>query len=474
MVPSRRTCRTWPAAILITLACAPEPAADPSTTGTTSGGESGEPTSGTGSGPIGPPLDCERPAGWARHFGGPTSNTVQGLAVDPSGNIFAGLDLRNLGESAPVQFGAFEIVPGNLSNIVLLKMNSAGEVMWVKQYGGPGDQYLWTLEGCGDGVVIQAEAEPGTVDLGGGPITERVFLAAFDGAGALRWTHPVPMASDEAWLRVADMACDADRNLAITGSHERGTIDLGGGPLTADDGFVARFDAQGNYLWHRDFGDPGSLGFGVAYTPTGEIVAIGGVEHTVNLGGGPLTPDSGNVLLAKLDGSGSHVWSQRLGVGGYAHTLAVDSVGRITIGGTFIDELTIGAQTYTNVYPDSVDEIEGTLLDGFLATTDPDGTLQWSVHLGSKHEDEVDELMYDDDDVLLVGGLADGAFTVRSFVDAQPTWSWCSSHLNQVYVALSGTDAVIVAPWGGGDAAFSDDAIPDPNESDVWIAKILR
>lgn len=466
--------RAWSAALLVMGACAPKPGAEPSTTDGASDGGSSEPTSETGSDPVEPPMDCERPAAWARHFGGPTSDSVQGLAVDPAGNIFVGLDLLNLGQSAPVQFGPFEIVPGDLSNIVLLKMSNAGEVAWVKQYGGPSGAYLWELGGCGDGVVIQAEAEPGTVDLGNGTIPERVFFASFDGAGALRWTHPVPTDSDEAWLLVVDMACDGDRNLVITGSHERGSIDLGGGPLTTDDGFVARFDDQGDYLWHRDFGAPGSRGFGVAYTPTGEIVVTAFVEGTVDLGGGPLTPDTGSTLLAKLDGDGEHVWSQRLGVGGYPYALAIDGAGRITVGGTFLDELTIGEQTYTNVYPDAIEEFEGTLFDGFLATTDPDGALQWSVHLGSKYEDDVAELMYDDDDVLLVGGVADDAFTVRAFVDAQPIWSWCSSRLYQVHAALSGTDAVIVAPWGGGEPAFGDDGEPDPADPDVWIAKILR
>ena len=41
------------------------------------------------------------------------------VGLEPSPHRLA--NLRNLGESAPVQFGGFEIVPGELSNIVMLK-----------------------------------------------------------------------------------------------------------------------------------------------------------------------------------------------------------------------------------------------------------------------------------------------------------------------------------------------------------------
>lgn len=459
------------------MACVPKPGAGTADGGSTMGeatvGDTGEPTGDPTDGWV-PPLDCEKSGEWSRKFGGPTNDTVQGLAVDAAGNIYVGLDLRNLGESAPVQFGGFEIVPGELSNIVVLKLSSCGEVLWAKQFGGPGDEYMWTLAACGDGVVFQAEAEPGSLDLGNGPIPERVFFAALDGAGGLRWIHPVPTESPEAWLLVVDMVCDAEGRLAMTGSHERGSVDLGGGPLDTDDGFVARFAADGTYLWSRDFGSP-SRGFGVAYTPTGEVVVTASVDDTVDLGGGPLGPDAGSVLLAKLDGAGAHVWSERLGgEGSYApYALAVDSQGRITVGGFFVDEISLGDQTYTNVFPDFDPEVDGTLFDGFLATTAPDGALQWSLHLGSKYEDDIAQLAYDPHDALLVSGLIDGKFTVQSFVNAQPTWTWSAPGLNQVYAEPSGDDAVILAPWIGYGAAFGDPYDND-TDSDVWIAEILR
>ena len=432
----------------------------------------GEPTSGDDE-PIKPPLDCERPVEWSVRFGGPTFDTVQALAVDPAGNIYVGLDLRNLGDSAPVSFGMFEVVPGDLSNIVVAKLTTDGEVAWVRQFGGPGDQFLWTLQYCGDGVVLHAQGDPGTVDLGGGPIAERVFLAALDGAGKLRWSHPVPTEDTDAWLLVTDMACDSAGNLVLTGSHH-GVVDLGGGPSNANDGFIARLDTHGAHLWSRDLGDPESRGFGIAMTPSGDIVVTASFEGTVDLGGGPFDGTDGDILVATLDGAGKHVWSQAFGPSGYPQSLAIDSTGHIVVGGDFLDELVLGAQTYTNVFPNAEDEVDGTLYDGFLAALAPGGELEWSIHLGSKYEDAVYRLMFDSHDTLMMSGLANDAYILRTFVNGKPGWSWCSSKLNQVHAALSGDNAVIIAPWGADELDLGPGATPGFGDSDVVIAKVRR
>lgn len=427
----------------------------------------------TGGADDGPPRACERPVEWSVRFGGPTSDTVQALAVNPAGDIFLGLDLRNIDDVAPVKFGAFEVLPGIESNIVIARLTTDGEVAWVKQFSGPGDEYLWTLAACGDGVVFQAQAEPGTVDLGGGKISERVFFAALDGDGQHRWTHPVPTASEETWLLVVDMACDAGGNLAFTGSHEYGAVDLGGGPLVTNDGYVARFDADGAFLWSRDFGAENSRGYGVAYTPAGDIVVTAGFDGTVDLGGGPIDEEDGNILLAKLDATGGHVWSAAVGSSGAAaDAIAVDSGGQIAFGGTFRDALSLGEDSFVNANPFH-EEDDGTYYDGFVALADPGGALQWALQLGSDHDDDVDQINFDVHDRMVVSGLVDDAFTVQVYEGSQVAWSWCAPGLRQVYAAPSGEDAVILAPWVvEKDLDLGAGALPGFGGSDIVVAKI--
>lgn len=429
-----------------------------------SASETGTPTGGVTTAPVEPPLDCERPVEWNRRFGGPTSDTVQGLAVDPAGNIFLGLDLRNLDASAPVQFDDFTIVPGQLSNIVFVKLSPAGEVLWARQYGGPADEYLWTFAGCGDGVVFHAGADPGTLDLGDGPLPHENVFAALDGAGDPRWSRSVPVAGDT-WLLVTDMACDAAMNVVFTGSRD-GDGDLGGGLSQGPEGYVARFDAAGKFLWSRDLGDPDARGFGVAHTPNGDVVVV------AHLGNAPLDED---VLLARFDGAGTELWRRGFGPTGYPWSVAVDGAGRIAFSGIFRGDLTLGDDTYTSLSQDLPEDVYGSLYDGFLAQTDANGELLWSLHVASKFEDDIDGLAFDDADVLMTRGIADDLFVLRAFAGPQQTWSWCSPKLYQVRTALSGDDAIVLAPWGyEGDLDLGAGLMPGLGGSDVVVAKLRR
>lgn len=464
-----------PLALAVTAACAPK--GDASTGGESEGTSNG-PAESTGEPTTGHlELDCERPVDWSVRFGGPTSDTLQGLAVDPVGNIYVGLDLHNLGEGAPVHFGDFKIVPGELSELVLVKLTTDGEVVWVRHFGGPGDQYLEKLSLCGDGIVIKGRAEPGSLDLGGGPLAEGEFLGSLDGMGKHRWSRSVPTGDPDAYVLVADMACDAAENLVMTGSH-RGSVDLGGGPLIpADlfDGFVARFNSTGEHVWSRDFGDRESRGVGITYTPTGNIALVISFDGTLDLGGGPASAAQGDVLLSRLDADGNHVWSTALGPSGLAAAVAVDSKGQVAVGGIFPDTMKLGAETYMNAFPDADEAIYGTLYDGFLALTDPNGSLQWSLHLDSKFEDDVYWLAFDAHDVLMTSGIAEKMFMLRAFAGPKLIWSWCTPELFQVEAALSPDDTVIVAPSNVvGEIDLGAGLLPGYGQSDVVIAKVRR
>ena len=65
----------------------------------------------------------------------------------------------------------------------------------------------------------------------------------------------------------------------------------------ANDGFIARLDTHGAHLWSRDLGDPESRGFGIAMTPSGDIVVTASFEGTVDLGGGPFDGTDGDILV---------------------------------------------------------------------------------------------------------------------------------------------------------------------------------
>lgn len=429
---------------------------------------------------------CERVAGagdveWYLRCGGAPREGVNGVAVDAAGSIYVGVDMRNLDGSAPFMIGAFEVVPGDLSDILIVKLDASGEVVWVKHFSGPEDEYLAGLWGCGDGVAIVGGAPANALDLGGGVLAEADFIAAFDGEGAHRWSRGVPILVGDGHVTWSDAACDATGSLALTGLY-RGGIDLGGGPIMpADlyDGIVARFDPAGGLLWSHSFGGDGSYptGRAVAYTPGGEVAVVGSFDGTVDLGGGPLTASNGDdVLVALLGADGAHVWSRQIGPDGlqYGAAVAVDGAGQVVVGGTFLDGITIGADSYVNTFPDAVEDIDGTLYDGFLAFLDVEGAPSSSLQIGTKLDDDMYSLEFDANGVLMMSGFTAEAFTVRAHVDGVPGWQWTTKAWLRGHVALAGDDAVVVATGTGGPVDLGGGVLASHGQEDMVVAKIRR
>ncbi|MFY0532274.1 hypothetical protein [Nannocystis pusilla] len=88
---------------------------------------------------------CERLAGpadgavdWYLRCGGLQHEYLGGVATDAAGNIYLGAETRVLEGSQALQIGEFEVTPGELSDILLIKLSSEGVPEWVRQFGGPG------------------------------------------------------------------------------------------------------------------------------------------------------------------------------------------------------------------------------------------------------------------------------------------------------------------------------------------------
>ena len=85
---------------------------------------------------------------------------------------------------------------------------------------------------------------------------------------------------------------DGSGNIVLTG-HFWGTVDFGGGPLTAlpffEDIFIAKLDTDGKkYIWSQGFGgDYTDRGLSVAGGGSDSFVATGSFSGTVDFGGVP-------------------------------------------------------------------------------------------------------------------------------------------------------------------------------------------
>jgi hypothetical protein len=113
-----------------------------------------------------------------------------------------------------------------------------------------------------------------------------------------------------------------------------------------DDGaaFVAKLSSTGKHVWSYVFGRyfSGDYGNGVAFDRAGNVVAVGTISGTIDIGGATLPGDGqGAAYVVKYAGTNSaHLWSYSLGNRGEADagtSVAVDSADSALVTGSFAD-----------------------------------------------------------------------------------------------------------------------------------------
>jgi hypothetical protein len=275
---------------------------------------------GGGGGGGGAEFACTGDILWARQLGDGSDQVARGLIVGSTGHLFVTGQF-----SGDLEIDGQTITSEGNGDVFLASFDRQGALRWMQGFGDAADQTGPVfVSPTPDGGVIFAGAFSGTVDFGGGPLTasgEDAFVAKFDDAGGHLWSKALP--SPDGQEKVIDAAVDRASGDVVVGGFFSSQIDLGGPSLLtgSDDGFVARYDKNGVYLWSRAI-----AGRGIQVVQTVDVgrhgrVAIGGsTTADVDLGKGMLSsfgdgyPDG---LAALYDRNGNPVWTKVWADSGY-------------------------------------------------------------------------------------------------------------------------------------------------------------
>ena len=277
-----------------------------------------------------------------------------------------------------------------------------GAHLWSGSFGGKGQEFAWAvaLDACSNTYLTGHVY--GAVDFGNGASSSGqgvAYVAKLDPAGQGVWSQTFQSALG------FDLAADPCGNTVITGTFY-GDVDFGGGPLDGvyNDLFLVKLGPDGEHLWSRQAGgemDP--FGSAVAIGPSGEVVLVGGLRTTVNLGGDPLvSAGASDLLVAKLDADGEHVWSLRAGDDEHQSgaRVAIDTEGNVIVLGRFNGTLDLGTGALTSTAT--------TGSDLFLAKFDPDGEPLWSKAFGGNLATLKGGLAVDTSGAIYLAGNMDG------------------------------------------------------------------
>jgi hypothetical protein len=160
---------------------------------------------------------------------------------------------------------------------------------------------------------------------------------------------------DETKQAVRSVALDSAGNVFSVGDFE-GTVSFGGEPLVASgikaDLFLAKHDRYGNPLWSKRFGDSSNqYASKVLVDDQDNILYLARIFGNADFGGGELHGEgAGDVVIAKFDNDGNHIWSRVFGDldPDRAERMAIDSQGNVLLTGTFTGQVDYGSGLFTS------------------------------------------------------------------------------------------------------------------------------
>jgi len=231
---------------------------------------------------------------WARSAGGSGNDYGYSAKTDQSGNVF----VTGSHSSPAIVFGSYTLTNSGASDGYLAKYNSAGNVLWVKdQAGSSGDENWSVCTDAGGNAYITGDYVSPSVVFGAYTIINTgicpVYIAKYDSNGNALWAQSAGGTNYDFSNWITD---DAAGNIIITGCFTSATMIFGTYTLSNngnEDVFIAKYSANGNVLWAKAAGSPGTdKGYSMS-ADANSIYCTGSFTNSIVFGSNTLTAPAG-------------------------------------------------------------------------------------------------------------------------------------------------------------------------------------
>jgi hypothetical protein len=343
---------------------------------------------------------------WVRQIGGPGSDYGKGISVDGNGNVFIIGNFINTVDFDPSP-ATFNLTSnGGSRDVFVTKLDPSGNLVWVKQFGGPNPDNGNAITVDVNGNVYATGGFNGTVDFdpsaGTYQLTTQglldVFVCKLNNNGDFIWARRMGGSYyDEAF----SIAIDKSGNVITTGRFQS-SADFDPGPNTIwlvqkssdSDVFLSKLDSSGNYVWAKQLspawdGNGNVYSYGLTVDASGNIYTTGKFNGWIDFDPAPGTyPGPGTYLMQsvgdfstyvwKVNSSGEFLWAKCFGgcLNAVGNSIALDNTGNLYIAGAFnyISDFDPGSGVY------NVESYSGD--DGYLIKLNSSGQFVWVTHLG--------------------------------------------------------------------------------------------
>lgn len=403
---------------------------------------------------------------WTRQFGDAAANDVPNALVSTRlGDVFTGGSTSgNLDGSHPTNSAGDGFVT---------KHDRSGRRRWTRQIDSDpnrADSVTGvSLNGDGDLYVVGNTA--GDLDgLHPDNVTGDAFLARYSRSGSLLWLRQFGTATADTATAVSVSSLGDVYVVGITNGNLDGTHPIN----VSNDGFIARYDRNGDRLWLKQFGTSTASDertTAVTATSTGQVYLTG--TTTGNIDGLHDPNASTDAVVARYDRTGSRAWVKQIGTDNGSDETAT-SLGVGPSGELFVAGSTTG--NLDGEHPDAHAE------DAWMSRLEGTGVVTWTRQIGGIGDDRFSGVTVTAGEPLAVGSTAsdlDGSHagndsTDRVFVrfDNAGQRRWLRQISNPA--GATSTEAIVTTTRGEVYTVSSTDVDGIDTHSDVLLELVDR
>jgi len=365
---------------------------------------------------------------WQKCLGGTNTDIPYGLVQTADGEfVVAGLTFSNNGD-----------VPGNHSNIEdvwVVKLDSNGNVLWSKNYGGSGDDEALSLVESSDGGYVfagYAKSNNGDVIGNHGLGNSDFWVVKINHLGNILWSKCLGGSGSDT---AHDIIKTTDNGYVIIGQSNSNNFDVTGNH-GLDDIWVVKLSANGVIEWQKSYGGSNhDLGQSISSTSDGGYIFTGMTRsNDGDVVGGNVNSNNMYNWVVKVDNSGTIQWQKIISTGwGYkilqlpnGEYIGLSSYGGIglfklnangdilwltSLGGSGLEypgDLIINGDNF--IITGRTNSIDGNIsgnnggFDAWIVQTDFLGNILWEKNFGGSSTDSITNIQQTTDSGFICAG----------------------------------------------------------------------
>jgi PKD repeat protein len=339
---------------------------------------------------------------WDKDFGGTENDYLKDIKQTTDGGFIVGGHSRSPvsgNKSQPVWGGTF-------SDYWILKLDSAGNIQWEKTYGGMSGDYLTSIIQTSDRGYLAGGYS--VSDMGGDKSQNSwgdydFWIIKLDSAGNKEWDKDFGGSGAEDMQVVRQLP---DGNYIAGGSS---ISDISGdksepvwGPSGDTDYWIIKFDSTGNKIWDKDLGGTDTEFLYAMIVTRDSSLLVGGFSRSGI--GGNKTQDTWGLTdywIVKIDSTGNKIWDKDFG--GSDLESEMNSLTEISEGGFLI----VGT-SFSPVSGNKTENNLGSV-QTWIVKTDSAGGLEWEKTIFTTGHDQMSEGIQSADGCYLFALNTDGS-----------------------------------------------------------------